>query len=61
MGVMMPEVYIDHETLDGLVVAGLKDMRDTMIDAFGKSSHEDSDKEYRKDIEALERVLGLYE
>jgi hypothetical protein len=57
----MPKVEIDYETLDGLVVVGLKDMLGTMADVYREENDADEKKRHFEDIEALERVLRLYE
>jgi hypothetical protein len=57
----MPKVDIDYETLDGFVVVGLKDMLNTLIEQFRRSQIEEDKLDYAKDIEALERVLRLYQ
>jgi hypothetical protein len=57
----MPKVDIDYETLDGLVVVGLKDMLSTMAEVYRDERNPDEKKRHGKDIDALERVLRLYE
>ena len=57
----MPKVDIDYETLDGLVIAGLKDMLGIMADVYREENDPDEKERHAKDIEALERVLRLYE
>lgn len=57
----MPKVEIDYETLDGLVVVGLKDMLGTMADVYRDERDPNEKKRHGKDIKALERVLRLYE
>lgn len=57
----MPKVDIDYETLDDLVVVGLKDMLNTMIDLYREEKDPDEKERHTKDIEALERVLRFYE
>ena len=57
----MPKVDIDYETLDGLVVVGLKEMLSTMADVYREEKDPDEKERHGKDIEALERVLRLYE
>ena len=57
----MPKVDIDYETLDGLVVVGIKDMLGTMADVYREEKDPDEKERHAKDIEALERVLRLYE
>ena len=37
----MPKVNIDHRTLDGMVVAGLRDTLNTLIDEFRMSQIEE--------------------
>ena len=57
----MPKVNIDHRTLDGMVVAGLRDTLNTLIDEFRMSQIEEDKEGYLNDIQAIERVLRIYE
>lgn len=57
----MPKIEIDYDTLDGIVVASLKDMLETMIDGYRTANHEEDKEEYRNDIKAIEHVLKIYE
>ena len=57
----MPKIEISYETMDGLVVAGLKDMLNTMIDVYREEKDPDEKERHGKYIEALEHVLRLYE
>ena len=57
----MPKVDIDHETLDDLVIVGLKGMLNTMIDVYREEKDPEEKERHVKDIEALERVLRLYQ
>jgi len=57
----MPKVNIDHRTLDGMVVAGLRDTLNTLIDEFRMSQIEEDKEGYLNDITAIEHVLRIYE
>jgi hypothetical protein len=57
----MPKVDIDYETLDDLVVVGLKDMLKTMNEIYREEKDLDDKEDRAKYIDALERVLRLYE
>ena len=56
----MPKIEIDYETLDGIVVAGLREMLSTMIECYRGAKHEQDRRAYAKDIKALEHVIGIY-
>jgi len=57
----MPKVKLDYETLDGIVVAGLRDLLNSMVDGYrNPTTHPDDKKGYARDIEAIEHVLKLY-
>ena len=57
----MPKVDIDYETLDAIVVVGLKDMLKTMNEIYREEKDLDDKEDRAKYIDALERVLRLYE
>lgn len=56
----MPKIDVDYETLDGIVVSGLKDMLEMMVHGYQTAIHEIDRAEYLKDIKALERVIRIY-
>jgi len=56
----MPKVHIDHDTLDGIVIAGLQDMLETMIDSYRTANNEEDKEGYKDDIKAIEHVLKIY-
>jgi len=56
----MPKIEIDHESLDGIVQAGLQEMLEMMIDGYRQSKHEIDRKGYLDDIKAIEHVLKIY-
>jgi hypothetical protein len=56
----MPKIDIEYEVLDGIVVAGLKDMLNLAIEGYRDAQYDEDREGYAKDIAALEHVLGLY-
>ena len=56
----MPKIEISYETMDGMVLAGLKNMLNTMIDGW-RAAHPADKEQYAKDIDAIEKVLKIYE
>ena len=56
----MPKIDVDYETLDGIVLSGLKDMLEMMVHGYQTATHEIDRAEYLKDIKALERVIRIY-
>lgn len=57
----MPKVDIDYETLDEIMVVGLKDMLKTMNEIYREEKDLDDKEDRAKYVDALERVLRLYE
>lgn len=56
----MPKIDIGHETLDGIVSAGLMELLETMIYGYRTAEHEEDKKGYADDIRAIEHVLKIY-
>ena len=57
----MPKIDISYEALDAIVVAGLKDMLSTLTEQYEASPYSEERVEYLKEIEAIQKVLKIYE
>ena len=57
----MPKIDISYEALDALVVAGLKDMLELVTEGYETAWHEEDREGYKQDIEAVQKVLKIYE
>ena len=57
----MPKINIEYDVLDGIVVAGLQEMLEMLIDGYRTAKNEEDKEGYKNDIKAIERVLKIYE
>ena len=56
----MPKIQVDDRTLDGIVIASLRDQLNTLVDFYRQTKLTKGKEKYADDIRAIEHVLKIY-